>query len=131
MLSYRKRFWAEIDLDAAKENIRAIRALLSQTSRLCCVVKANAYGHGAPMLARLYESLGVDFFAVSNVEEAMQLRRHGIGGRILILGYTPAECAPLLAEYGISQTVFSEEYAESIRSRLSGIRGSPPSAATI
>lgn len=114
MIFHRKRFWAEIDMDAARENVRLLRESLAPSTRLCCVVKANAYGHGAPMLARLYEELGVDFFAVSNVEEAMQLRRHGIERKILILGYTPAECAPLLAEYGISQTVFSLEYAEEL-----------------
>lgn len=114
MIFHRKRFWAEIDMDAARENVRLLRECLSPSTRLCCVVKANAYGHGAPMLARLYEEMGVDFFAVSNVEEAMQLRRHGIEKKILILGYTPAECAPLLAEYGISQTVFSYEYAEEL-----------------
>ena len=114
MIFHRKRFWAEIDMDAARENYRMLRGALPFDTRLCCVVKANAYGHGALPLASLYESLGADFFAVSNVEEAMQLRRGGIGGKILILGYTPAECAPLLAEYDISQTVFSYEYAEEL-----------------
>ena len=114
MVFHRKRFWAEIDMDAARENVRLLRELLSPSTRLCCVVKANAYGHGALFLARLYEELGADFFAVSNIEEAMQLRRGGILQKILILGYTPAECAPLLAEYGISQTVFSFEYAEEL-----------------
>ncbi len=114
MIFHRKRFWAEIDMDAARENFRQLRAMLAPETRLCCVVKANAYGHGAPYLATCYEELGADFFAVSNIEEAMQLRRHGIEKKILILGYTPAECAPLLAEYGISQTVFSAEYAEEL-----------------
>lgn len=111
MIFHRKRFWAEIDMDAARENYRLLRNALPSDTRLCCVVKANAYGHGALPLASLYKALGSDFFAVSNVEEAMQLRRGGIGGKILILGYTPTECAPLLAEYDISQTVFSYEYA--------------------
>ena len=111
MIFHRKRFWAEIDMDAVAENYRILRGALSADTKLCCVVKANAYGHGALPLAMLYEKLGADFFAVSNIEEAMQLRRGGIGGKILILGYTPTECAPLLAEYGISQAVFSYEYA--------------------
>jgi len=114
MIFYRKRYWAEIDMDAVRDNFRLLRAMLAPETRLCCVIKANAYGHGAPYLARCYEEMGADFFAVSNIEEAMQLRRGGIRQRILILGYTPAECAPLLAEYGISQTVFSLEYAEEL-----------------
>jgi len=110
----RKRFWAEIDLDAARHNFIKIREALSENTRLCCVVKANAYGHGAVQLATLYQELGADFFAVSNIEEAMQLRKYCINQPILILGYTPAECAEILAQYNISQAVFSLEYAQKL-----------------
>lgn len=110
----RKRFWAEVDLDKAKLNFIKIREALSENTKLCCVVKANAYGHGAVKLASLYQSLGADFFAVSNIEEAMQLRENNIDKPILILGYTSAECAEILVEYNISQAVFSLEYAEKL-----------------
>lgn len=62
---------------------------------VCCVVKADGYGHGAVELARVYERLGADWFAVSNIEEAMELRRAGIVLPILVLGYTPCDCAGL------------------------------------
>ena len=81
---------------------------------LCCVIKADGYGHGAVMLAHLYEKLGADWFAVSNIEEAMQLRSAGIKKPVLILGYTPAECAEMLSENNISQAVYSLEYAEAL-----------------
>lgn len=110
-ISKRKRFWAEIDINAAEKNFNIIKSKLKKGTRLCCVVKANAYGHGAVYLSRLYESLGADFFAVSNVEEAMQLRNNGIKTPILILGYTPVSCAALLAQNNISQSVFSYNYA--------------------
>lgn len=113
-ISKRKRFWAEIDLDAAEANFKLIRSRLAPGVKLCCVVKANAYGHGAVYLSRLYERLGADFFAVSNIEEAMQLRGGGISTPILILGYTPVSCASILAENGISQTVFSSAYAKEL-----------------
>ena len=116
MLPQRKRFWAEVDLDVAKANYDIIRSRLTRGVKLCCVVKANAYGHGAPMLAKLYEELGADWFAVSNIEEAMQLRQHRIKKPILILGYTPPECAPLLSANNISQTVFSLDYARELES---------------
>ena len=109
-IELRKRFWAEIDMDAARENFLHIRSRLPKNTRLCCVVKANAYGHGALYLSRLYEELGAELFAVSNIEEAMQLRKGGIKGQILILGYTPAECAKYLLEYGLTQTVYSYDY---------------------
>lgn len=113
-ISKRKRFWAEIDVNAAEKNFNIIKSKLNKGTRLCCVVKANAYGHGAVYLSKLYERLGADFFAVSNIEEAMQLRNNGIVTPILILGYTPASCASILAENNISQTVFSYSYAREL-----------------
>ena len=113
-ISKRKRFWAEIDMNAAEQNFNIIKKKLSGGTRICCVVKANAYGHGAVYLSRLYESLGADFFAVSNIEEAMQLRNNGIKTPILVLGYTPVSCASILAQNNISQTVFSYDYARQL-----------------
>ena len=95
-ISKRKRFWAEIDMNAAENNFKIIKSKLREGTKLCCVVKANAYGHGAVYLSKLYEKLGADFFAVSNIEEAMQLRNNGISTPILILGYTPTSCASIL-----------------------------------
>ena len=108
----RRRVWAEIDLDALAYNYDLIRASLKPGTRLCCVIKANAYGHGASAVARLYERLGADFLAVSNVEEALQLRRAEVGVPILILGYTPPSCVEQLAEHALTQCVYSYEYAE-------------------
>ena len=110
----RKRLWAEIDLNAAEHNFRVIRERLAPETKLCCVVKANAYGHGAVMLSRLYEELGAHWLAVSNIEEAIQLRRAGLSLPILILGYTDPHCAGLLAEHRVSQTVYSYDYAEEL-----------------
>ena len=65
-----KRTWAEIDLDAAAHNLAEIRRRIGEKTMLCCVIKADAYGHGAVRLAREYEALGADWLAVSNIEEA-------------------------------------------------------------
>ena len=106
----RRRTWAEIDLDALRHNYVAVRKALLPRTKLCCVIKADAYGHGATRLASYYEALGADFLAVSNLEEALQVRAHGVRLPILILGYTPEECAETLARHNISQTVYSFEY---------------------
>lgn len=106
-----RRTWAEINLDAAKHNYMLVRRSIPEHVKICCVIKANGYGHGAVPLAKLYEELGAEQFAVSNIEEAIQLRHGGVAGAILVLGYTPANCVALLAHYGISQCVYSEEYA--------------------
>lgn len=108
----RRRTWAEIDLDAAEYNLKKVKE--SASTKLCCVIKANAYGHGAIQLARLYQEIGVDYLAVSNIEEAIQLRRNGVYLPILILGYTSCDCAKLLAENDITQCVYSYEYGKQL-----------------
>lgn len=120
----RRRTWAEIDLDNARKNFLAVRGATPASAKVCCVIKANAYGHNAVTLGALYESLGADFLAVSNIEEALQLRRHGISLPILILGYTDEGCAKLLAENNVSQCVYSYEYAKALSksARASGVK---------
>lgn len=105
-----ERTWAQVDLDAVRQNFRTIRGALPAGVKLCCVVKANAYGHGASKVAPLYEQMGADWFAVSNIEEALQLRRCGVTRPVLILGYTPASCADVLARENLSQCVYSADY---------------------
>lgn len=108
-----KRTWAEIDVKALTQNFKAVRQMAG-ASKLCCVVKANAYGHGAIFVARLYQRLGADFLAVSNPEEAMELRQAGVSLPILILGYTDPALAELLSLQNISQCVFSESYGAAL-----------------
>ena len=119
-----RRTWAQIDLDALGGNIRNIRARLSPGVKLCATVKADGYGHGYAHTAAEMAENDVDWFAVSNLQEALQLRKTGISAPILILGYTPPEKAPELAFNDISQSVFSAEYAEALSARavFSGIK---------
>ena len=78
------------------------------------MVKADAYGHGAVRMAKEFETLGADWFAVSNLEEALQLRLSQVEKPILVLGYTPPEEAAALAKHRISQCVYSTEYAQAL-----------------
>ncbi len=114
MQGIRKRTWAEINLDHAAWNYQQIRKAVDPAVKVCCVIKANGYGHNAVRLAALYENLGADFLAVSNLEEALQLRQGQISLPILILGYTPPECAGVLAKQNISQCVYSRSYGEAL-----------------
>lgn len=108
-----RRTWTEISLDNARENYKLIKSRIGET-KLCCVVKADGYGHGAVALASLYESLGADYLAVSNIDEAKELRDNDIKLPILILGYTPVENTRELFELDITQTVYSLEYAKAL-----------------
>ena len=109
-----ERTWAEVDMQAIRHNFHTIRAGLPASVKLCCVVKANAYGHGVRTLAPLYQQMGADWFAVSNIEEAVQLRRCGVTRPVLILGYTPVTCVSLLAAENLSQCVYSAEYGRQL-----------------
>ena len=110
MNSTAKRTWVEIDLDALDNNFRNIRACVPDGCKIMSVIKAGAYGHGATRIAAELEPQ-TDWFAVSNTDEAMQLRRAGIRKPVLILGYSDPEQIPFLADNDITQTVYSEEYA--------------------
>ena len=84
-MDYLKRTWADISLDNLNHNYQQLRAKIPSGCRLLGVVKADAYGHGAVPISRHLCELGAEFLAVSNLEEAMQLRRGGIRRPILIL----------------------------------------------
>ncbi|MCQ2455326.1 MAG: alanine racemase [Clostridia bacterium] len=107
------RTWAEIDLSALKHNFEIIKNT-AKSSKVMAVVKANAYGHNVDIIAPILDKAGADSFAVSNIIEAVELRDMGIKKPILILGYTPENMAKYLAEYDITQCVFSKEYAEKL-----------------
>lgn len=109
-----KRTWAEINLDAICRNLKEIRGVTEPGVQIMAVIKADGYGHGAVELAKTYEENGVEWFAVSNLDEALQLRRNGVSRPILILGFTPTECAATLAKENISQTVLNEEYGAAL-----------------
>lgn len=109
-----KRTWAEISLNAIEHNYNVIRNKVVDDTKVCCVIKADGYGHGAVELSQVYEKLGADFFAVSNIDEGIEIRKSGSKLPIVILGYTPVSEAENLAEYDISQAVFSLEYAKEL-----------------
>ena len=112
MQEFLRRTWAQINLDALNNNIRQIKSIVKPTAKLCAVVKADCYGHGYAFTAAEMSEAGADWFAVSNLAEALQLRRVGIRKPVLILGYTPPEKAAQLVYNDISQAVFSSDYAE-------------------
>ena len=70
MTDLTKRTWAEVDLSAIRHNYQAIRAALPEGCRFLGVVKADAYGHGAPRVAALLQREGADYLAVSCLDEA-------------------------------------------------------------
>ena len=118
------RTWAEIDLSAFCHNYRTVAAHLKAMAGECgvppmiCVVKADAYGHGASSITRALLDEGCRFFAVSCIEEGLEVRavcrNVGIHADILILGYTRPALAAILAEADLITALPSAEYAKAL-----------------
>ncbi len=106
--------WAEIDLGAIEGNLKAIRSHIRPDAKLCAVVKANAYGHGAVAVARRAVRAGADYLAVATLPEALELRQAGFTEPILILGLVPPEAAAEIVASEITQTVCNEEMARAL-----------------
>lgn len=115
-----KRTWAEVSLDNLEHNYRAIKNHIPEGCRFLGVMKADAYGHGAVPLSHALCELGAEYLAVSNLEEAIQLRRGGVRAPMLILGYTPASFADTMVFMDITQEVHSLEYAKELDTALTG-----------
>lgn len=112
MLQAKSRTWVEVDLKLIRHNTELIQERIGNT-KIMAVVKANCYGHGDVAIARMYQDeMGIDFFAVSSIDEALNLREHGIYRDILVLGFTPMEHFHYLHEYNITQCLLSLEYAQ-------------------
>lgn len=103
--------WVEIDRGALRRNTRAYKNLLNPRQRLCCVVKADAYGHGAVECAKIMYSAGADMFAVATVNEGVGLRQGGITKPVLILSEPPIEAIPALLEFDIMPSVYTSDFA--------------------
>src|SRR4029453_7256282 len=84
--SVKARAVCTIDLDALARNLAEIRRLVGASVRICAVVKADAYGHGAVPVSRALVAAGVDHLAVACLDEALELRGAGISSPILVFG---------------------------------------------
>jgi len=113
-MNFLKRTWAEINLDNLAFNVNEIKSRLPETTEMMAVVKANAYGHGDKLISNELQNMGIKFFGVSNLEEAISLRHADIKGDILVLGSTPENVAKDIAGFNVTQAVYSPEYAKSL-----------------
>lgn len=109
-LEYNRSF-ARIDLNAIKANFDALRGLVAPETKTMAVVKADAYGHGAVWVSKAIEN-EADYFAVADIEEALELREGGITKPILILSYTNPCHFETLIENSITQTIYNYDDAK-------------------
>lgn len=109
--------WLQVDLDRLAANLQAVRTFVHQhnpRARIMAVVKANAYGHGATVVAHAFEEMGVDALAVSTVTEGVELRRAGIVAPVLVFNPPLPEEAPAMVAYGLTASISNLRQAQAI-----------------
>ncbi|NBI99192.1 serine racemase VanT catalytic subunit [Lachnospiraceae bacterium] len=116
------RAWIELDQDSLRHNVNEFRNAMRPGCELMAVMKAEAYGHGMYEAAVCVSRMGVNAFAVASVEEGIRLRRFGISGEILILGYTDPERAKELCRYDLTQTLIDYPYARLLNQQHKAVK---------
>lgn len=106
--------WAEIDLRALRHNYEEIKKNIRGGAKLCAVVKADAYGHGALAVARVAVEAGASYLAVATLGEAIELREAGFTTPILLLGLVLPDEARDIVDYDVTQVVCELPLAEAI-----------------
>lgn len=109
-----QRAWIELDEKALQQNVHTLQRRLPRHCMLMPVLKANGYGHGAVLLGKKLQQMGIQAFAVACLSEGIALRKAGIKGMILVLGYTQPQEARQLQRYRLTQTVVDAAYAEQL-----------------
>lgn len=94
---------AVIDCDALRFNYKAIKKIIPKKTEILGVVKADAYGHGAPEVAKIAIESGCSILSVARISEAQQLRQSGILVPILLFGYTD----PSFVDYMINNNIIA------------------------
>lgn len=113
--------YAEVDLSAVRDNIKAIRTRVGGRVKIMPAVKANGYGHGAVQVSRECVESGADALCVSCVEEGIELRDEGLCVPIMTLGCSSNDAAGSLVEYGIESTLCDFDFAKILSDEASKI----------
>lgn len=108
-----------VNIDKIINNIKNIKNI-DKKSKFCAVLKANAYGLGASVIAKHVEEY-IDYIAVARLEEAINLRNDGIKKPILVLGYVEIKRINDCIKYNIDIPIYGLEYANLINKNVNGI----------
>ena len=109
-LSTRRDSWVEVNIGNVEHNIAELKKFIPQNKKILAVIKADAYGHGALMLAPTFIAGGISMLGVASLDEARQLREGGFDLPILVLGASPIWAFDWAAENNITLSVFSEQH---------------------
>ena len=110
-----QRVWAEVDLDAIRENMVHMKENIAENTKILAVIKTDGYGHGGVPIAKMLEQLDFMFgYAAATYEEAHVLREAGVKKPILILGYTFPYCYEELIREEIRPAVYRRDTVEEL-----------------
>ena len=113
------RSCVEIDLDALKHNFEQIKKVTAPGAGILAVVKADAYGHGALETAKTLIDSGAAGLCLATIDEAVELRKHGITVPMMTLGFTDPSRFEDAVKYDVQQSVYSFEIAKAISEEAS------------
>ncbi len=107
--------WVEINLDSIAHNVSEFRKNIPADKKILGIVKADAYGHGASMVAPIMLASGIDMLGVASIDEGLDLRKDKINCDILVVGAVPVWSFEIAAENDISLSIFSDKHLEACR----------------
>jgi Alr-MurF fusion protein len=112
--------YVQVSLDAIRSNLSTMKTI--SNTQVMAVVKANAYGHGSVEIARAAGEAGADWFGVAFTGEGIALRKAGISGKILVMGYTPPDLAGEAIQHDLSLAVYNPLLAGEYSKTASALR---------
>jgi len=109
--------WVEIDLNALRHNLSALKKRVGPQTKILGIVKADAYGHGDYEISRVLLNNGGEMLGIAILEEGIQLRDKGIKAPLLLLGGIFEEQIDTVIQYGLTPTVYDLKLAEVLSKR--------------
>lgn len=116
----------EVNLNAVVKNLNYYRSFMKPTTKLVCMVKADAYGSGAVEVAKTLQDHRVDYLAVAVADEGVTLRKNGITSNIMIMN--PEMTAfKTMFDYDLEPEVYSFRLLEALvkAAQREGVTGFP------
>src|SRR3990170_8965755 len=104
--------WVEIDLNALKHNLLAVKKRVGPQIKILGIVKADAYGHGDYEVSRVLLNNSAEMLGIAILEEGIQLRDKGIKAPLLLLGGIFEEQIDSIIHYDLIPTVYDSKLAE-------------------
>ena len=116
--------WVEVDLDAVRQNVAALLAMVTP-AQLCAVVKADGYGHGAVAVAKAAVEAGATWLGVALVEEGVELRQAGVDVPVLVLSEPPLDAWPEVAAHRLTAMIYTQDAVAAAEAAAEGAGGHP------